>query len=75
MRNFQEALTLMQEGHTLTRRAWDDTNVHAMLEEVCGARTKFQKRVACRAAHHTHVKLGWNPTVNDILANDWELIK
>ena len=73
--NFQDALTLMQEGHTLTRKAWDDPNVFAMLDEVCGARTDFQKQVACRVAHYTHAKLGWNPTRNDMLAEDWELVK
>jgi precorrin-3B methylase len=73
--NFQDALTLMQEGKIVTRKAWGDPNVFAMLDEVCGARTDFQKQVACRVAHYTHAKLGWHPHPNDILAEDWELVK
>jgi len=70
--NFQKALTLMQDGYRMTRKAWDDPNIIAMIDEVQGVRTDFQKVVACQVAHYTHAKLGWNPTRNDILATDWE---
>lgn len=75
--NFQEALTLLQEGSTLTRECWHkhDPNVVVTLEEVQGVRTKFQKVVKCQVAHYTHSKLGWHPHPNDILATDWKEVK
>ena len=73
--NFQDALTLMLDGHIVTRTAWDDPNVFAMIDEVQGVRTDFQKQVACKVAHYTHAKLGWTPHRHDILATDWVLVK
>ena len=73
--NFQDALTLMQEGKVLTREAWDDPNIFCMIEEVQGVRTNFQKQIACQVAHYTHAKNGWHPHKNDILATDWKLAK
>ena len=73
--NFQDALTLMLEGHTLTREAWDDPRVVATIDERQGVRTEFNRVIPCNVAHYTHIKLGWNPTRNDILATDWKLTK
>jgi hypothetical protein len=74
--NFGEALVLLQEGHTLRRAAWKitDPQVRVTLEEQLGVRTQFKKVVACRVAHYTHCKHGWNPHPNEILATDWELV-
>ena len=68
--DFTEALNLMRNGHELTRESWDDPRQVATLEG-----NKLQKVIACRCAHWTHMKLGWNPTNNDILAEDWKLVK
>lgn len=72
--NFQQALTLMQEGRTLTRGVWHehDPNVVVTLEEEQGVRINFQKVIKCQVAHYTHAKLGWHPHPNDILATDWK---
>ena len=68
--DFTEALHLMRQSHALTREAWDDPKVIATLEG-----GKLYKVIHCQVAHYTHAKLGWNPTVNDILAEDWKLVK
>ena len=33
---------------------------------------KLYKVIPCRVANYTYVKLSWNPTINDILAEDWK---
>lgn len=69
--NFQYALTQMKlHGRAVTREAWDDPKIKATLED-----DKFFKVVPCQVAHYTHAKLGWNPTTNDLLAEDWKLAK
>ena len=73
--NFQDALALLQAGHTLRRTSWDDPRAEVTLEEQQGERIKFKKVVACRVAHYTHVKHGWNPHPNEILATDWEIVR
>lgn len=70
MMDFTEALHLMRNGHTLTRAAWDDPKQVTTFEG-----GKLKKVIACQVAHYTHAKLGWNPHINDILAEDWRLVK
>ena len=74
--NFEEALPLLKKGHTLTRTGWNDPYCIATLEDKDGLTANdFQKVVACRVGPYTHAKLGWHPTNNDILADDWKLVK
>ena len=68
--DFGEALHLLRNGHELTRAAWDDPK---QLTSMRGG--KLYKVIPCQVAHYSHAKLGWNPTTNDILATDWELVK
>ena len=70
MMDFTEALHLMRNGHTLTRDSWDDPKQVTTFEA-----GKLKKVIACQVAHYTHAKLGWNPHINDILAEDWRLVK
>ena len=58
----------------MRRAGWHDPHVVVTLEELQGVRTNFQKNYACRVAHYTHAKLGWNPTPGEILATDWEIV-
>lgn len=69
--NFQYALTQMKlHGRAVKRDAWDDPKMVATLEG-----TRFYKVIPCQVANYTHAKLGWNPTTNDLLAEDWRLAK
>lgn len=68
--DFTEALHLMRNGHTLTRESWDDPKQVTTFQG-----GKLQKVIACQVAHYTHAKLGWHPHTNDILAEDWKLVK
>lgn len=67
--NFEGALPLLRDGKAFTRKAWKDKHQRVTLEN-----EKFYKVVPCNVAHHTHIKLGYNPTSTDILANDWMVI-
>ena len=70
---FEGALPLLREGKVFTRKAWKDKHQRVTLENDAG-NDKFCKVVSCNVAHHTHIKLGYNPTPTDILANDWMVI-
>ncbi len=65
--NFSEALNNLKNDNRQTRVTWADKR------QVCSFENgKLYKIIPCRAAHYTYVKLGWNPTINDILAEDWK---
>ena len=65
--NFSETLNNLKDGTRSTRVTWDDKRQMCSFEN-----DKLYKIIQCRVAHYTYVKLGWNPTINDILAEDWE---
>lgn len=71
--NFEGALPLLRDGNAFTRKAWDDKYQRVTLENGEGFE-RFYKVVPCKVAHHTHAKLGYNPTPADILANDWKML-
>ena len=68
--NFEQALPLLREGKRLTREGWKDPRCVVTLEN-----GRLEKVIKCKVAHYTHAKLGYNPTTNDLLGNDWELVK
>lgn len=72
--NFEQALIALREGAIMTREFWDDKHQRVTLEGGAGFE-KFYKVVPCKVAHYNHAKLAYNPTVNDILATDWTVIK
>lgn len=68
--NFEQALSLLRKGNRLTRKGWEDPRYVVTLEN-----DRFKRVIKCKVAHYTHAKLRYDPTPNDILANDWELVK
>lgn len=68
--NFEQALPLLREGKRLIRKCEDDPRCVVTLEN-----DRLQKVVKCKVAHYTHAKLAYTLTPNDIVANDWELVK
>lgn len=71
--NFEGALPLLRDGKAFTRQAWKDKRQRVTIENDEGFEN-FYKVGPCRVAHYTHAKLRYNPTPNDILANDWVVI-
>ena len=78
--NFQDALTNLQERKRLTRVCWKDKTKYVTLfsrpNNYQGYKTDetFYRHVAMQIAYYTHMDVVWGPTVDDILATDWELI-
>lgn len=66
--DFSETLNNMKYGGTRsTRVTWEDKRQMCSFEN-----GKLYKVILCKVANYTYVKLGWNPTINDILAEDWK---
>ena len=65
---FDQALKMFRQGHELTRTEWNDPGMVVNLKEQMLWRYE---------PHHlyTGVHMPWRPSVSDVLAEDWELVR
>ena len=79
--NFQDALTNLQAGKQVLRTGWKDKDRHVLLfvrpEKYQGYLRDgvLYRNDQTQVAQYTRIYRCYNPTVNDILATDWELAK
>ena len=66
--NFSIALGHMRSGLKVARKTWKNGE-YAYIQD-----GRLKKIVGCKVAHYTHAALGWTPTENDILAEDWRTV-
>ena len=79
--NFQEALTLMQEGKYVTRECWkDNTRYTFIYPEVDNINLQYMvgnlyRNEQCSVGSYTHMSSRWLPTQDDLFAEDWKIAK
>lgn len=71
---FDQALKMMRQNFHMTRTDWGDQARTVSLEN-----DHFFREEAMEIGHHyvikKRVKLEYHPTVTDVLAMDWELVR
>ena len=62
---FDQALKMLRKGHEMTRTEWNDNKMTVTLKG-----TTFMRQVP-----QDYVSVVFHPTVTDVLAMDWELVR
>ncbi|MDO4720953.1 MAG: DUF2829 domain-containing protein [Peptostreptococcaceae bacterium] len=85
--NFGEAIQRMKNGESVLRRVWGKkslflvkgTVLHNIITETYGngvpeETPKVENSIAMYSAEERKVLVGWIPSLEDILAEDWEVL-
>lgn len=73
--DFSDALIQLKNGLKLTRKGWNGKNMYVILtdrlEPTVGQYFVLHKREPANEFHQP----GWVPSIDDLLAKDWETVE
>ena len=70
--DFGNALSMLKSGCKMSRTKWNNIDDAIVFDK---DNERFTRRIRIHANDKVGAKVGWTPTAEDMLAQDWEICR